>query len=314
MNLYSLTVIVPVYNGENFIKDCINQLSNQSLRNIEIIIVNDGSTDNTAKLLNELTLNNKNFKVIHQINGGVSKARNVGISQANGQYIGFVDVDDCYDEDMFEILYKHANINKLDIVSMDVIGAPNELTILNNNIDAIKMLFTSKIGMSVWSKIYKKEIFDHVKFPEGVQIYEDLSTVYYAFKNSKRIGIVNVDKYHYIRREGSSSRAKVFEKKYFDIIDVVNEICEDAIRLDNSLNYECTQRKATSYLRIAKIYYLRGAPKEYEDRIKEIRKYLKAISLKDRKIYFKKYDFIRINLFLYSMPLFKLMIKTIDYR
>ena len=152
---YSVTVIVPVYNGEDYVKDCFYQLKEQSLSDIEVIFVNDGSTDSTQSKLQELIKGNDNFKLINQKNGGVSNARNVGVSQAKGKYIGFVDVDDIYDKDMYEILYNNACENNLDLISMDKIGNFHELTILNRS-EAIKKFLMSDIGMSACFKLFRK--------------------------------------------------------------------------------------------------------------------------------------------------------------
>ena len=308
---YSVTVIVPVYNGEDYVKDCFYQLKEQSLSDIEVIFVNDGSTDSTQSKLQELIKGNDNFKLINQKNGGVSNARNVGVSQAKGKYIGFVDVDDIYDKDMYEILYNNACENNLDLISMDKIGNFHELTILNRS-EAIKKFLMSDIGMSACFKLFRKKIFDTVQFPLGVQIYEDCYTDYYSLKVSNNIGILNTEKYHYIRREGSNSRAKLFEKKYFGAIDVVNEICKDVLNDDKSLEFECLRRKASTYLRITKIYYMRGAPKQYQKDIESIISYLNNLTLSEKFKCFSNFNFIRLILLLHCLPLFKLLISTID--
>ena len=124
-----LPVVVPIYNGAAYIEECCKQLAQQTLANMEFILVNDGSTDDTGVICDRMQDTYSNCSVLHQTNQGVSVARNNGIKQAKGDYLGFVDVDDKYDVDMFELLYETAIKNNLDVISMDHIGKEKEITI-----------------------------------------------------------------------------------------------------------------------------------------------------------------------------------------
>ena len=311
---YDVSVIVPIYNGEKYIENCYNCLKKQTLENIEIIFVNDGSIDNTLNIIKSLSQSDKSVVALTQENKGVSVARNSGINHASGQYVGFVDVDDEIELDMYESLFSFAKENNLDIVSMDNLGKPNEKTIITKKEEAISLLFLAKISMSSCNKIFRKSMLSKTNAPflPGKRINEDLMAVYNAIGLSDRVGIINANKYHYIRREGSSSRASRFSEKYFDAIEIANLIYNDSIIKYPKLKEESEARKAKTYLRIIKIFYLRGAPKEYKTQINELRKFLKGVPFNIISAYFRKSDQIRYFLYLYAKPLFIVLLKTID--
>ena len=307
-----LSVIVPIFNGAEFVEDCCRQLANQTLKDMEIILVNDGSTDGTAAICNRMAEIYSNCIVYHQKNQGVSVARNNGIQLAKGDYLGFVDVDDQYDPDMFELLYKQAVQNDLDVISMDHLGKPNELILLTDKQEILNQFLQSKIQISACYKIFRHTLCPGFSFPEGKQIYEDCMAVYRALKQSKRFGSINVDKYHYIRREGSNSRAARFTMKYLDAIKIIDDICDDILREYPELEIECKRRKAVTYLRISKIFYLRGKPREFQDTIGGLRRWLMELSRQEIKTYYGKNDRMRYYLYLYAFPMFMCLVKTID--
>lgn len=312
MSEYNISIIVPIYNGSEYVRSCYDLLAQQSLDGIEIIFVDDGSSDDTLKKCIEIEKFNSNFHVYHQENKGVSAARNLGVSMATGEYIGFVDVDDIYEKDMYESLFSCAKKNNLDIVSMEKIGMQGDLSIIDDQKQFLKLFLEKKIRIAVWNKIYKRSLFRNDTFPNNVQIYEDFRAVYNVILKASRIGLLNVDKYHYIKREGSNSRAGQFEEKYLDAINMVNQVCEKTIELYPDLEESCELRKANTYLRISKIYYLRKHPKEYKDSIVEMKKWLRKLSIGKAINYFETFDFIRWCLYLYAFPLFILLIKSID--
>ncbi|WP_270496562.1 glycosyltransferase [Eisenbergiella porci] len=307
-----LSVVVPIYNGAAYIEECCKQLAQQTLANMEFILVNDGSTDDTGVICDRMQDTYSNCSVLHQTNQGVSVARNNGIKQAKGDYLGFVDVDDKYDVDMFELLYETAIKNNLDVISMDHIGKEKEITIFTDKQEILNRFLHSEIQMSACYKIYRRTLCPEFSFPEGRQIYEDCMAVYSALKQAKRVGTINVDKYHYIRREGSNSRASVFTEKYFDAIDIVNQMCDDVLTMYPKLNGACQQRKAVTFLRISKIYYLRGKPEIFKERINELRQWLKMLPKSAVSQCYSKNDQFRYYLYLYAFPLFLVLIKTID--
>ncbi len=312
MENIKVSVIVPIYNGAQFVDECVKQLVNQTLKEIEIIFVNDGSTDNSLEICKNLEKEYNNIIAINQENKGVSSARNNGIKVAKGKYVVFFDVDDKYDIDICEFLYEIAEKNNAYIACMEDIGEKAEINIFNKN-ESLQKLLEMKISMSSCNKMFKRDLINDNLFPHGVKIYEDLDAVYNAIKSCAIVVCTNEKKYHYIKRENSSSRVKVFEKKYFDAIKVVDNIYEDVkVNYPQLLEF-AEKRKAITYLRISKIYYRRKAPKEFREEIKILRKYL--ISLDKNQIdkyYDKKTEKIRYYLLRYCMPLFKLMVNTLD--
>lgn len=309
---YKVSVIVPVYNGEQYINNCCEQLINQTLDSIEIIFIDDGSNDDSRNIIDSCERRYPNVMGLHQENKGVSAARNYGLSVERGKYIGFVDVDDNVDLDMFELLYTSAENNNLDVISMEEIGDEGTLTVYEKQEEWISALFQTNIKMSVCNKLFKKSLLQGEIFPVGKRIHEDLYAVYYALLKAKSVGSINVNKYYYVQHEGSSSRADAFTDKYFDAIEIAEWIYKDAIERFPNIKDVAEVRKANTYLRITKIYYLRKAPDEYRKRIEDIKSYLKSIPRNKLSSYFIRNDLVRYYLCLYAKPLFLLMIKTVD--
>lgn len=307
-----VSVIVPVYNGSEYIKTCCDTLINQTLKDIQVVFVDDGSTDDSWTIMNECSNKYENVEVFHQENKGVSCARNYGIKMSRGEYIGFVDVDDVVDPDMFELLYNTAIDGKLDVLGMENIGQKNEVLIFDDKNKFLSLLFTQKIRMSACNKIFKKTAYTRIEFPEGIRINEDLMCVYWALSSANRIGTINVHKYHYLHREGSSSKTMIFGEKFFDAIEVADRIYNDCVEKYPDIIVAAEARKARSYLRITKLYYMFGSPKQYIDMIKEMREYLKSLKKKNMFKYFGKYDVVRYIMYLYTKPLFVFFEKKID--
>ena len=211
-----ISIIVPVYNLENYIEKCIESLIKQTSTNIEIILINDGSIDNSSKILDKFVKMDKRIKVIHKTNEGVSKARNIGLENANGQYITFVDGDDTVEKNYVEFLYKSIINNNVDISICghkdikdgNVAFETKELEIKANSEQTLKMLFeTNYFSTTVWAKMYKKELFNENKFDTTLSIAEDLDLLYKIFGKAKSIYINTKEKlYITLIRSESASR------------------------------------------------------------------------------------------------------------
>lgn len=224
-----ISIIVPIYNVEKYLERCINSIINQTYKNIEIILVNDGSTDNSGNICNELGKKDNRIKIIHKQNGGLSDARNAGLKIAKGDYIGFVDSDDYIKEDMFETLY---NLNKkynseISIVSyyeyynekLIAVRDSKELEIFNK-IDAIKeLLIDTKIQSYAWNKLFKKELFENLEFPTNKN-FEDIATTLLLFEKAEKVVLLEDPKYCYLRRDNSIIGKKNY-KTYKDYLDVI---------------------------------------------------------------------------------------------
>lgn len=202
-----ISIIVPVYNVEKYIDKCIDSLIKQTYKNIEIIIIDDGSTDNSSEIV--ANYKDKRIKVIHKKNGGLSSARNCGIKESHGKYIGFIDSDDYISYDMFEILYKNIIETKSDISMCDFVTTTSDaiFTTTNNyriitKTESINELLLNKITSHTWNKLYKKDLFKSINFPLN-RIYEDIATTYKLFDKAKKIVITDSKLYAYIQRTNS---------------------------------------------------------------------------------------------------------------
>lgn len=222
-----ISIIVPVYNVEKYLKRCVESLVKQSYKNVEILLVDDGSTDSSGLICDELANKYNNVKVFHKKNGGLSDARNFGIKKSKGKILSFIDSDDYIDCDMIEFLYKEMVSSNADIsICSKYIDYENGKCIeVNNSKDKLLMTkeealikINSFVGfdMSFCDKIFKRELFKNVEFPYGKKC-EDFCTMFKIFdKCSGNIVYNAVSKYHYFQREGSISRNPVMDKAYID--------------------------------------------------------------------------------------------------
>ena len=185
-----ISVIIPVYGVEKYIAQCLDSIINQTYKNLEIILVDDGSPDACPKLCDEYSKIDKRIKVIHKKNGGLSDARNVGIDICKGNYITFVDSDDWIEKDMIEQLYSLINKFSADISICNFLRTSDEkMKIFNKNekikcynkYEAIRELLKGhKIQDYAWNKMYKKEVFYNIRYPKGRNM-EDKGTTYKTF-------------------------------------------------------------------------------------------------------------------------------------
>ena len=212
MNKPMISIIVPVYNVESYLADCIDSITVQTFKDIEIILVDDGSPDSCGQICDDYAKTDKRIRVIHKQNGGLSDARNAGIQLASGRYLGFIDSDDYIATDMFERLYNSIIETDSDIAmcyaANFIDGSIAELdedkgeTFIFESSDIIKALFNGKINNFAWNKLYKKELFADIKYPYG-KIYEDLFTTYRLCDMAKRFVLLDEKKYAYRLRDSS---------------------------------------------------------------------------------------------------------------
>lgn len=233
MKKYAVSVIVPVYNVEKYIKECLESLVNQTLKNIEIIVVNDGSPDNSQSIIDEYTKKYPDkIKSYVKKNGGLSDARNYGIKKANGEYIAFVDSDDFVDVTMFEKMYSEALEKKSEIVVCKFIKFTEKQAFLSsekfpkfgtyNVITDPSLLIIAK--SYACNKIFKKELFlkSKILFPKG-QNFEDSAIVYNLLLIAKNVTFIDEGLYYY-RRHREESITNDFSEKTFDIFKSCDSI------------------------------------------------------------------------------------------
>lgn len=214
----AVSIVVPVYNAEKTLKRCLESLVHQTLKNIEIICVNDGSTDNSADLLEQYDKKYSNVRIVTQKNGGLSAARNSGMKEAVGEYIGLVDSDDWVSTDFFEKLYNAATKFNADIAAAGIIRLHkfNKKNYLEFKQEYCSDDFEEKLNLCklphksyVWNKIYRSEFLskNNLKFEEG-RIYEDIIFTPQALFYSNKLVTVPGAKYFYWRSSNSLVKRK----------------------------------------------------------------------------------------------------------
>lgn len=224
-----VSVVVPVYNVEKYLDKCLTSLVNQTLKDIEIIVVNDGTKDNSQNIIDKYVKKYKNIKSYIKENGGLSSARNFGINKCTGEYIAFLDSDDYVSRDTYELLYNKAVSGNFDITVCNLYytydnytkKATSNLTKDLNTKEEIKKSMIN-IYPAAWNKLYKKELFDNnIFFKEGVW-YEDVEFLYRLYPYINSIGVINDHLIYYVQRDGAIT--KTFDDRVFHYIENWNGI------------------------------------------------------------------------------------------
>lgn len=235
----NISVIVPVYNVEKYIRECILSLLNQTLKDIEIIIVNDGSNDKSIERIDDLIKNNKNINLVNKVNGGLSSARNEGLKYATGEYVSFIDSDDYVEKDFLENLFNEAKRYDLDIA----IGSHTRLYEDNTFIKVSRdtNLETGKVcsgveflshqlelgdyRMEVWDDLYKRSflIENNLIFNEKI-IYEDELFTPQALISANKVKLIENYTYMYRQRNDSIMGCKITEKNIHSLSIILNEL------------------------------------------------------------------------------------------
>ncbi|WP_448701369.1 glycosyltransferase [Mucilaginibacter sp. AW1-3] len=242
--MVALSIIIPVYNKEQYVDECIQSVLNQTFTDFELILVNDGSTDQSGAKCNFYREADQRVMVIHQQNGGVSSARNTGIKNAHGNYIGFIDSDDTIAPDMYELLIKNAlkyeadiSVCRLQVIFPGKVLSPNQAAgpVVLGHDAALAACLKGDLDRSANNKIYKRSVVQHICF-EG-SIYEDILYTCKAFLEAQTTVFENVVKYNYLVRDNSTSMS-VFNPKYIETIDVSTEMIKMvSINQPNCLPY-----------------------------------------------------------------------------
>lgn len=204
-----VSIVIPIFNVEKYLERCIESVINQTYKNLDIILVDDGSPDNCPKICDEYKKKDKRIKVIHKKNGGLSDARNCGMKIIKGDYLFFLDSDDYIPENAIEILLNIAIKNSSDIVVGKYLEFSNDNILKKNKDDEYEvenfdcktslqeMMYMHKIANSACGKIYKKSLFENIEYPKG-KLMEDLGTTYKVFAKSKVITYTDFICYYYL--------------------------------------------------------------------------------------------------------------------
>lgn len=232
-----ISIIVPIYNVEQYLIQCIESILEQSLSNIEIILVDDGSKDNSGNICDEYARRDSRIRVIHKENGGLVSARKAGLELATGDYIAYVDGDDFIESNMYEVMYAKAVQENADIVIVGYLADNGQKLSQKKNVIASgvykgddmqelysKMLYSGKFYVpgiipAVWNKLFKKEVlYDcQMNVPNEIQMGEDVACTYRSIMNAKVVMIDN-DFYPYHYRYVPNSMSKGIDENYFQNI------------------------------------------------------------------------------------------------
>lgn len=211
-----VSIIIAAYNIEQYIKRCISSVINQTERDIEIIIVNDGSTDNTLNIIENVTKNDSRIKVINKKNEGLIEARKTGLSIAKGEYILFVDGDDYLELGAIEKLYNYSKVKNLDVLLFNCFWSYDDGRIvckntfdkneIKNNDSYIKLLLLGKMSVNIWSKFIKREFILKVNLPNNLTYGEDLAIVMSMLTKKPNISYIEDNLYYYYQREDAITK------------------------------------------------------------------------------------------------------------
>lgn len=248
-----ISIIIPVYKVEKYLEKCIQSVINQTYENLQIILVDDGSPDNCGKICDEYAQKDHRIEVIHKSNGGLSDARNKGLEIAKGEYIGFIDSDDYIESDMYEVLYNLLKQYNADVsicnfytVSQGKIAIKNAENGIKeyNRIEILKeVLLDNNIQSYAWNKLYKKELFDEIKYPVGKK-YEDIGTTFYLLEKCNKVVVTGKPEYYYINRQDSIVN-NVTETTITDYIELIMQrydYIEENIKELSSYNKDYLKR------------------------------------------------------------------------
>lgn len=285
-----ISIIVPIFKVEQYLRKCIDSIIEQTYSNLEIILVDDGSPDNCGLICDEYATKDIRIIVIHKENGGLSDARNGGIDIAKGEYITFIDSDDYVDINYIEVLYDltqkfDASLSVSSFSHFKEEGGEIEkdkgrviTNVLSANEAIETMFYQDKFETSAWGKLYKKELFGHdIRYPKGM-LYEDLPTTYKLMLKAVRIAYTTQRTYHYLLR-GDSIQCSAFNPKKMDILKVADMIIPD-IRNNHPELYESL--KCRLFCAYMNIFLQTEKDSAYQEILwKEIKGYRWGI-LKDR--------------------------------
>lgn len=248
-----ISIIVPVYKVEAYLDRCINSILNQTFKDFELILVDDGSPDRCPQLCDEWAKKDERIKVIHKENGGLSSARNAGLKIALGNFIGFVDSDDWIASDMYEYLLDIISKSNADIAmcgytrkdsELDEIEIKGQIKVLTND-DLWRFFYRvdgEESNYAVWTRLYKIETLRNVSFLEG-KINEDVLFTYDVYKNIKKLVVSNAKKYFYYSNASGITKSKLSNKD-LALLDIWDEIVS---REHNYVNWAKLNRMRATY-------------------------------------------------------------------
>lgn len=268
-----VSVVVPIYMVEEYLKQCVESIQKQSYKNIEIILVDDGSGDKSGAMCDEFKKSDNRIEVIHKSNGGLSSARNAGLKIAKGDYICFIDSDDVISEDYISDAVKVFEQNeKIDIVQcknlkfydMKMLALPEstgEVTVLNHELaNGLLSQFNKSVTNLAWDKVYKKKLFKDIVYPEG-KLHEDEFTTYKLIYECEGMAVIDKYNYYYRQRENSIVSSK-FNIKRLDALEAYEQKMLFYKEMNESELYKNT---VNVYVNLLIYYYFTTKKNKMED-------------------------------------------------
>ena len=292
-----VSVIVPVYNVEKYLRECVDSILSQTYTCFELILVDDGSTDNSGAICDDYAKENRRIKVIHKENGGLSDARNVGIEAANGSYYTFIDSDDCISDNYLELMMECAIKQGVEVVQG--INTSDRKMLCAVKKEGYKrygsakevmrdyLLFRDVVGYAC-NKLYAKRLFEKLRYPVG-KIQEDAWTTYKALYEAQGVAVIGVYTYYY-RINNASIMNGSFRPQRFDIMRVPDDIRsylrekEDTYSYQEELNYYTMRIGFKTY----NDCIMKGSMKANREKMRELRKTIIAIP-PNRELWERKY-------------------------
>lgn len=246
----AISIIVPIYKVEKYIKRCVDSILNQTFNDFELILVNDGSPDNCGQICDNYAILDNRVKVIHKKNGGLADARNAGLDLAEGEYIGFVDADDYVEDDMYEKLVnmcikKNADISvcgRYDVneSSISTRFQLDHVEVWNSEEATVNLLTWNNIDSSACDKLYNKRIFNDIRFPLG-RYNEDIFVMTDLLNKANKIVHIGECKYYYCHRQDSIT-TESFNEKSLDMVEA-----SEKVLINVSILYPTLKKQAESF-------------------------------------------------------------------
>lgn len=308
-----ISVILPIYNIKTYLDKCMKSIFAQTYKNLEIIMVDDGSTDGCGKLCDTYIAKDKRVRVFHKSNGGLSDARNYGIEHANGEYITCIDSDDYVDDDYVEYLYKliMKYNTKMSICQHRVLFTDGSIDekgtfgaeLLSNKICIERMLYHDVIDTSAWAKLYHKELFKTVKYPCG-KLFEDIATTYQLMIQCENLAVGYESKYNYIIRDDSIVNSQ-FSMKKLDLLEMTDNMGKEILKVYPDLEDAVLRRRVYArFSTLNQMLYAKGTDNERNEIIRFIKQNGKRVMKLEHA---PKRDKYAIALLSVSYPLYRMV-------
>ena len=293
-----ISVIVPVYNTAPWLVRCLNSLLAQSHENMEVVVVNDGSKDNTREILDAYAAAHANVKVIHKENGGVTSARLRGVAEATGDWIGFVDGDDIIEPDMYAHLLQNACETGADIAHcghrvifpdgrVELVHGTGEKKEQDHFMALRDLLDGGVIESGLCTKLFKRELFAGLEEKMDLRIKnnEDLLMNYFLFEQAEKAVFEDICPYHYILRQGSASYRQLHEHSIFDPIrvrQIILEHCQEEMKVDARIALLRNLLFAYAQLALRMEKEFDGFRSRVRKLLKEQREYFSLLSMRNK--------------------------------